>query len=120
MKYDLKKPCQNCPFLKGTPMRLLPERAKEVLDNMLSYNGGYFACHKTTESDEEGDAQATTNSSHCAGALIFAEKQGNATQMMRIDERLGFYDHRVLMTDKNTVALVFDDYDEAFEQLTRP
>lgn len=29
---------------------------------------------------------------HCAGALIFNEKRGYANQMMRICERLEFYD----------------------------
>lgn len=40
--------------------------------------------------------QATDKSVHCAGALIFNEKRHTPNQMMRICERLGFYDARKL------------------------
>lgn len=75
---------------------------------MLSPHGASFPCHKTVEYDEEGDGRATFDTEHCAGAYIFAEKNGNATQMMRIAERLGLYDHRKL---KNKDA-VFDTMSE--------
>jgi len=67
---------------------------------------GDFPCHKTTVEDEDGDLVANKDSKHCA--LIFMEKIGETTQMMRIAERLGMYDMNKLMSDKRAVALVFD------------
>lgn len=52
---------------------------------MLSPDGGSFPCHKTVNHSDEGED--TSRSKHCAGALIFAEKNGNATQIMRIMEQ---------------------------------
>jgi hypothetical protein len=113
MDYDMKKPCDGCPFLKGTPTKLTPGRIKEITGVMLSRNGGEFPCHKTIEYVDTGDAESEPvekpNSKHCAGALIFAEKNGNSTQMMRICERLGMYDPAALMANREVVDSVFDD-----------
>lgn len=38
-------------------------------------------------------------STHCAGALITMEREGSFNQMMRIGERLGFYDPADLAMD---------------------
>ena len=89
MRYDLKKPCDECPFLREGGVRLTRERIKEIAGMMLSANGGHFPCHKTTGVAGNCDGK---NEQHCAGALIFAEKNGTTTQMMRIAERLGMYD----------------------------
>jgi hypothetical protein len=116
--YDLKKPCDNCPFLKKGGVRLTQGRVQEIADAMLNWNGSTFACHKTTidvEGDEGGERAVTGKSRHCAGALIFAEKNDNANQMMRIAERLGMYKPQELMADQAVVALVFDDVDEMLD-----
>lgn len=68
---------------------------------------GEFPCHKTAEVID-GEYIATDKSVHCAGALIFAEKQEAPTQMMRIAERLGMYDRRKL----DMGADVYDSLDE--------
>jgi hypothetical protein len=117
MHFDLKKPCDNCPFLRKGGIRLQRERVLEIANGMLDSQGITFPCHKTTvdSENEDGDLVATAKSKHCAGALIFSEKQGSHTQMMRIMERLRQYDAKALMSDKETVALVFDDVDEMIE-----
>jgi hypothetical protein len=55
---------------------------------------------------------------HCAGAMILLEKNGCANQMMRIAERLRFYDHKRLKMDApvfaTRAAMV-----EAFRKLNR-
>ena len=80
------EPCFNCPFRRGKQaVRIRPERAGEIADNMLSTAGGQFSCHKTRGMGKDEEV-------HCAGALIFAEKNENATQSMRLAERLGLYD----------------------------
>lgn len=115
--YDLMKPCSNCPFLKEGGVRLTEDRAAEIAAAMLDSQGSTFACHKTTidaPDDEDGSGlmAATPKSKHCAGALIFAEKNGKANQMMRIAERLRMYDAGKLMAQAEVVATVFDTLKE--------
>ena len=119
MKYDLKKPCDNCPFLRTGGVRLTAQRIEEIAGGILGWNGKTFACHKTTidvEDDEglgaRGDGPETR---HCAGALIFAEKNQGSTQLMRIAERLGRYNRQELMGNPAVVASVFDTIDEMKE-----
>lgn len=107
MHFDLHVPCSNCPFLRKGGIRLTQGRVKEIAGNMLSPDGKTFACHKTTKAC--GDEMVETgNSRHCAGALIFSEKHENATQMIRIAERLGLYDRKKLMSNREVGDLVFD------------
>ncbi len=116
----MKRPCDNCPFLRDGGIRLTVDRVKEIAGGMLDSQGITFACHKTTSvgradalnDDEDEELVATGDSLHCAGALIFAEKNRTATQMMRIMERLRAYDHKALMADKAVVATVFDTLGE--------
>lgn len=107
MHFNLHVPCSNCPFLKKGGIRLTLPRVKEISSTMLSTQGATFACHKTTVERDDQLVEAAS-SRHCAGALIFAEKHRNATQMMRIAERLGMYDARKLMARKDICDLVFD------------
>jgi hypothetical protein len=126
MDYDMKKPCECCPFRRGTAMRLTVGRVREVVGGMLKSNGGEFPCHRTIEhlTDDHGEdagfREKNGKGKHCAGALIFAEKNGAATQMMRICERIGMYDARTLMADQEVVDSVFDDFGEALDHLTSP
>lgn len=104
----MKKPCSDCPFLKKGGIRLTQARVKEIAEVLLDSQGKYLTCHKTTvEDDETGEMVNGPNATHCAGALIFAERNGNATQIMRIMERLGAYDAKALMSQKKVVASVF-------------
>ena len=109
----MKTPCGNCPFLrKSGAVRLMRSRIEQIAGVMLDPHGGTFTCHKTTVEveDEDGncDREDGPNATHCAGALIFAEKNGNQTQMMRIAGRIGIYDPGQLNMD----ADVFDDIGE--------
>jgi hypothetical protein len=114
VKFSMTVPCGNCPFRKTGGIRLHPSRAREIGKMMLHPGGGMFPCHKSVDYEkadpDSGDHAPTPGEVHCAGALIFAEKNGNATQMMRISERFGDYDHRKL-TDEST-AMVFDSLSE--------
>lgn len=126
MDYDMKKPCESCPFRRGTPMRLTTSRVRDVVGGMLKSNGGEFPCHKTIENLEDdhgedaGFREKNGKGKHCCGALIFAEKNRTSTQMMRICERIGMYDAATLMTNKEAVDCVFDTFGEALEHLTSP
>ena len=93
MKYSMTKPCDACPFLIGSGF---------TYRSLAAHASGAFACHKTcdiSEDDEVGgtyEPKRNGKSLHCAGALIFLEKQDAPHQMMRIAERLGMYDRTKL------------------------
>jgi hypothetical protein len=112
MQWDMTKPCSDCPFLKEGGIPLTSARIKEIADMMLDGQGGMFPCHKTTTKEEQAQRGdhfiARDHHKHCAGALIFAEKNQTATQMMRICERLGMYDASKLMSDPAVVDSVWD------------
>lgn len=84
MNFDLKNPCKDCPFKEGSSIVLHSERAKEIAE-AITEKQGTFTCHKTLVLKEE-DRQ------HCAGAMIMLEHIERPNQMMRIAERLGYYD----------------------------
>lgn len=106
VKFDLRRPCADCPFRHDIPGYLTAGRAKEIATALLG--DATFTCHKTNEFTNEGTVE-TPNSQHCAGALIFLERQDRPNQMMRWMERLGGYDYRLL----DSSAPVFDSA-EAF------
>lgn len=88
MNYKLTKPCDACPFLKGSGFKLA---------SLKRHASGEFGCHKACNLNEEtSEYEPHEKTPHCAGALIFLEKRGQSTQMMRIAARLGMYDHTKL------------------------
>jgi hypothetical protein len=90
MKFTLITPCAQCPFLKKMARGFDLARLEE-------FAAGSFHCHQTGNQDEEtGDYTPTADSLACAGALIYLEKRGRSSQMMRIAERLGLYDRSKL------------------------
>jgi hypothetical protein len=102
----LATPCADCPFLREGGIRLTSARVKEIAGGMLATQGHTFTCHKAVDRGTK---------EHCGGALIFAEKHNNQTQMMRIAERLRLYDHtklrghaRVFDTLKEMLATALD------------
>ena len=93
MNYDMKKPCAECPFIIGSGF---------TFKSLHGHASGEFACHKACDINEAGDFQARNKKTpHCAGALIFLEKQEMPHQMMRICERLGLYDRSKLDMKSN-------------------
>lgn len=102
MKYTLRRPCKNCPFRSDIKGYLTKGRVREIIDAITRQQAS-FSCHKLNEfeTNDEGwtETVETENSQHCAGALIFLERLERPNQMMRICERLGFYDRRKLEMD---------------------
>lgn len=94
MNYDLTSPCKECPYLEGSGF---------TWRSLCEHASGEFACHKTCRLDD-GTYEPQEKSLHCAGALIFLEKQNAPHQMMRICERLGFYDRTKLNMDAPVVS----------------
>jgi hypothetical protein len=95
MNYLLRTPCDACPFLNGMSF---------TLTRLREFASGEFPCHKTARLDENiGYVSKGDKSQHCAGALIFLEKQNAPHQMMRIMERMGYYDRSKLDMDAPVV-----------------
>ena len=99
MRYDMTRPCSNCPFRSDKRFPLARGRVVEII------NGGSFPCHKTTTA---GGADGQDEVA-CAGLLILLEKENVPNQMMRIAERVGMYDRRKLEMD----APVYDSIGQA-------
>ena len=94
MKYNiLTTPCADCPFLVSMSHGFSLVRLAELAS-------GAFHCHKTGDCDEEtGNYIPNSSSLACAGALIFLEKRGLTSNIMRVMERLGAYDPTKLDMD---------------------
>jgi hypothetical protein len=84
--FDLKKPCNDCPFIKDGHMgaSLAEGRIEEIQDGLLRDQS--FPCHKTVDY-ENGTKH---KEQHCVGAMIYLYKKGRPNQMMRIAERCGW------------------------------
>lgn len=114
MNFDMTGPCEHCPFRTDCRKGWLGgRRAEEIIDGVLGRDGT-FACHRTTEFDDEGEHVRRYAEQHCAGALILLEKLERPNQMMRIAERLGLYDRAKL----NMASPVFNDECEFIEHHT--
>jgi hypothetical protein len=84
MSYALTTPCDACPFLKGSGF---------TWASLNDHASGVFYCHKACKTSDDGVyVPRNDKTPHCAGALIFLEKQGRPHQMMRIAGRIGLYD----------------------------
>lgn len=97
MDYTLRRPCAHCPFRSDIHPYLGEARAREIGETIL-FNDATFSCHEHNiwDEDEEGNAFVSEEKYHCAGAMIFLEKQDRPNQMMRIAERIGIYDRSKL------------------------
>jgi hypothetical protein len=86
MRFDLKRPCSDCPFRRKGGIRLRAGRIRELADVMLEQGaGGSFTCHVT-------NPLRRTERQHCVGAILFAMKNRVETQVMQLASRLGLYD----------------------------
>lgn len=101
MNFRRHHPCDDCPFLRDGGIRLRRSRIDEIAGAMLEEGAGStFACHKTTGVM----GRRAREQQHCAGALVFAEKNRTETQAMQIARRLGLFEPARL----DGHALVFD------------
>lgn len=97
MKYDLKRPCADCPFRTDIKPFLMRERAENIV-NEIMFGTGNFPCHKTIDYENSGEDFQSAKGVNgkelqmCAGAMIICEHSGNWGQMLRISMRLGMFD----------------------------
>ena len=73
----VKIPCKHCPYRVDVKPFLTAERGEELAYHAQNpYNS--FPCHKTTDSDDEGETFCTEGTKECAGflTLMHAELGG--------------------------------------------
>lgn len=80
MKFDIKKPCANCPF--RTDIAPFLNRGPEIAKS-LSDDHNWFACHQTTPAGT-GKRIKRADQSHCAGAMMVLWREGNPNIAMRL------------------------------------
>lgn len=98
MKFDLKRPCKDCPFRKDVVGYLTRGRAREILYAIMRQDQT-FTCHKTISGERLQDEQGTDvgydpgdQDQHCAGALIMEKRAGWPNKMPRIAMCFGMFD----------------------------
>lgn len=91
MKFDLCRPCAECPFRTDRPGYLTRASAQSITDALIQHDQT-FACHKTVDYSATDAGEVTSDSQHCAGALLLLERLHRPNQMMRIAERPRCYD----------------------------
>lgn len=112
--FSLKRPCGNCPFLKEGAIELEPGRLQSIFQSLLDDDGANFHCHKTVYHEKTGgswvvdeDGTSSYECSHkeafCAGAMIFMQKVGHSSVLMRMAQALGYYRASDLMEHADLV-----------------
>ena len=93
LNFDLKKPCEHCPFRTDVEPYLTGERALEIVQSL---ERGSFPCHETTAATKAQPRNAAgrfTAREHqqCAGAMILQFNEGKIGDVLQVAERLGFF-----------------------------
>lgn len=65
MKFDLKRPCKDCPFRSDIPGYLTKARAREIIDG-ITRGQATFSCHKTNDFSD-GDVRETRETQRGVG-----------------------------------------------------
>lgn len=107
MRFDLRRPCPQCPFRTDLDFHLRPGRVEDILRGIIEDHAS-FPCHKTLDyGDEESLIQGqwhTEKTQQCAGAMIFLLKYASPNLPMRVASIVGWLDLDALDLD----APVFD------------
>ena len=89
MKFDLVRPCGECPFRTDRPPFIRAGKVREVLGDpngrgAKAWPSVSFACHKTVGAK----GRVRPDSQHCAGVAIVLLRDGQPNQAMQLAERL--------------------------------
>ncbi len=121
MKYGMKKPCNNCPFVRRHNFHLTPERVEELRDNT-----GEFPCHQTVDYDQamdddegyDGVVRRDRDQSqevHCLGHLIVQWSDwGGFNKIQAWSARLGEFSPEDMPTCEE--ADVYETWEEMIER----
>lgn len=103
MRFDLTRPCGNCPFRSDRPFHMRPDRVRQILGGARDrrwWPAQSFPCHKTIiyGEDENGNEKTTIPASaqQCAGVMAILHREERPNDAMQIAERLGLWDPATL------------------------
>lgn len=82
--FKLRRPCDNCPFLKEGSIELRPGRLEDIIETIKD-DRTTFHCHKTLRRAQKQEVL-------CAGAMIYLEKLNRPSIMMRLGRSSNVYD----------------------------
>lgn len=113
MKFDLTRPCADCPFRKDIHFNLRPKKWREIVNSLMSDQT--FVCHKTIdyrEWDDNGEFVPDDHNQHCAGALIMMQRSGHLfdNYLFRLACMFGLLDPNAL--DKECEIVTLDEVRE--------
>jgi hypothetical protein len=77
MNFNVKRPCENCPFRKEGAIELHPDRLPSIVADLLQNDWEWFKCHKTLHKKRK-------DHSACAGSMIYLLKAGQPSVPMRL------------------------------------
>ncbi|EOY8740426.1 hypothetical protein ACQFG6_006100 [Klebsiella michiganensis] len=89
--FKMKRPCADCPFLKGGGIPLEDGRIEQIKRDLMEDDERPFQCHKTTYStggtyDEDTEKYLPSGKEvYCAGSMVFLY----ANRRMNVPMRLG-------------------------------
>ncbi len=118
MRFDLKRPCKNCPF-STAPTRIVfacAARAEEIAES--AYRNG-FPCHLSAEHQDEDNARGQSGfypgpqTQHCAGALMMFLQENDCWPGIDNDEELAYRLWGQMDFDANLHFESEDDFIEA-------
>ena len=120
MRFDLKRPCEHCPFVNNDTRITFACRSRAEEIEEIAYREG-FVCHKHAEYVENNDGEGQYefghdgNSQHCAGALYMylQNGSGNVPWEWAIDENPELEERWWQRADLKALASVFES-EEAF------
>jgi hypothetical protein len=95
MRFDLTRPCGNCPFRNDIHFGLRPERVRGILGGGKGrdwFPAPSFPCHKTIEYTDDDGAIIPATAQQCAGVMIILHRENRHNDAMQIAERLGLWD----------------------------
>lgn len=77
MLRPMEQMCADCPFGNSSKQRhmrrsLRPGRFEGICQDV--FRGAFFACHKTTTHDDDGETVWTPKQRECAGAIAFRQR----------------------------------------------
>lgn len=105
--FDLKRPCNQCPFRREPKFHLRPERVEEIRDGIA------FQCHKTIDYDQFDDTMARQGDrpQQCAGVMAIHAREGTLNRIMGFAVYLGELDLDALDPQQEC----YNTWDEAIE-----
>jgi hypothetical protein len=109
--FAMKRPCENCPFLKVGAIPLAPGRVEGIVRDLLTNDYALFHCHKTVHhsvkggewrEDDDGVERYVPSGkeSACVGALIFCLKAGRPPVALRLALMTGDAQYGTLMAQR--------------------